>query len=37
MKRIIFVPKTQSKIIKLRVKDYFVKRSFKKDFRFIFP
>jgi hypothetical protein len=36
MKRIIFVPKTQSKIIKERVGNYFIKRSFKKDFRINF-
>jgi hypothetical protein len=36
MKRIIFVPKTRSKITKYRVRNYFVKRSFRKDFRIIF-
>jgi hypothetical protein len=36
MKRIIFIPKTWSKIIKQRDRDNFVKRSFRKDFRIIF-
>jgi hypothetical protein len=36
MKRIIFVLKAWVKIIKERVKDYFVKRSFRKDFGIIF-
>jgi hypothetical protein len=36
MKRIIFVLKTRSKIIKQRVRYYFVKRSFRKKFRIIF-
>jgi hypothetical protein len=36
MKRTIFVLKTQSKIIKWRGKGYFIKKSFRKDFIFIF-
>jgi hypothetical protein len=36
VKRIVFVPKTQSRIIKLRARNYFIKRSFRKDFRIIF-
>jgi hypothetical protein len=36
MKRIIFVLNTRSKIIKSRVRNYFVKRSFGKDFIIIF-
>jgi hypothetical protein len=36
MKRIIFVSRTWSKIIKWRVGDYFVKRSFRKKIRIIF-
>jgi hypothetical protein len=36
MKRIIFLLKTRSKIIKLRSRGYFVKMSFRKDFRIIF-
>jgi hypothetical protein len=36
MNIIIFVPKTWSKIVKQIVRNYFVKRSFKKDFRIIF-
>jgi hypothetical protein len=36
MKRIIFVSMTRSKILKLRVRSHFVKRSFRKDFRIIF-
>jgi hypothetical protein len=36
MKRIIFVLKTRSKIIKYRVRNYFIKRSFRKDFIIIF-
>jgi hypothetical protein len=38
MKRIIiFVPRTRSKLIKRRVKNYFVKKkSFRKDFKIIF-
>jgi hypothetical protein len=30
------VPKTRSKISKLRVRNYFVQMSFRKDFRIIF-
>jgi hypothetical protein len=36
MTRIIFVPKTRSKIIKQRVRNYFIKMSFRKYFRIIF-
>jgi hypothetical protein len=36
MNRIIFVPKTWSKRMKSRVRNYFVKRSSRKDFKIIF-
>jgi hypothetical protein len=37
MKRIIFVPRTESKIVKSIGRGYFVKMSFRKDCRIIFP